>query len=405
MTEIDSAYDIVIVGSGIVGATAALILAKNTSLHIAVLEAKSPFFNAQPHSHETRVSAIALSSKRVFENIHVWQSIASKRISPYQKMHVWDPVGKGEISFTAEALHESALGFIVEDDVIRMCLLDHFKQYNNLDFLHPIHLLSLEKKTSGIELKTHSHVIKAKLLIAADGAESWIRQQLGIELATRDYQHTAIITTVQTELSHQATARQNFLSTGPLAFLPLENQNQCSIVWSVTHDYAAELLALNDDAFNDVLSSAFEFRLGHVTSIVPRQSFSLKMRHAKHYVGENYALIGDAAHTIHPLAGQGVNLGLLDAGTLADVVSNAWKKNRNFASHATLRQYERWRKRDTLTMLRMVDAIKYLFSSEKKSLFYLRNAGLNIVDRMSFVKSFIANYALGKRGDLPSIAV
>jgi 2-octaprenylphenol hydroxylase len=406
MTRSEHTYDIVIVGSGIVGATAALVLAKNTSLHIAVLEAKTPTFNEQSHSHETRVSAIALSSQRIFENIHVWPSIASKRISPYQKMHVWDPLGKGEIFFTAETLQEKALGYIIEDHVMRESLLEQFTHYNNLDFLCPVTPSSLEKVGTDIVLTTtDQQIIQTKLLIAADGAESWVRKQLGVELTTRDYQHTAIIASVQTELPHQATARQSFLSTGPLALLPLEHQNQCSIVWSVMPDYAAELLALNDDAFNKALSSAFEYRLGHITVMIPRQSFSLKMRHAKHYVGEGYALIGDAAHTIHPLAGQGVNLGLLDAAALTDVISVAWKKNRNFASHDTLRRYERWRKGDTLTMLRMVDALKYVFSSEKKALFYLRNAGLNMVDRLSFMKAVIANYALGKRANLPDIAL
>ena len=397
-------YDVVIIGSGIVGATAALALAKKTTLRIAVCEAKSPNFVEPSHSYCSRVSAIALSSQRIFENMGVWQSIAAKRITPYQKMQVWDALGKGKISFTAQALQENVLGFIIEDDVIRMCLLDRFKQYHNLNFLHPVTLLSLEKIKNGIKLTTNQQVITTKLLIAADGAESCVRQQLGVGLTTRDYQHTAIITTVQTDLPHQATAWQSFLPTGPLAFLPLENQNQCSIVWSATPDYAKKLLALNDDEFSKVLTEAFEYRLGQITVLSPRQFFPLKMRHAKQYTGDNYALIGDAAHTIHPLAGQGVNLGLLDAATLAEVISDAWKKKRDFASHFTLRRYERWRKGDTLTMLTMVDALKYIFSSEKKSLFYLRNTGFNILDRLSFLKSFIANYALGKRADLPEIA-
>jgi 2-octaprenylphenol hydroxylase len=395
-------YDITIIGSGIVGATAALALSQNPSLNIAVIEEKNLFTLS---SFASRVSALALSSKYIFENIHTWESIRSKPISAYKEMHVWDQQEKSKLIFKAEALQEEALGYIVEDDILRTSLLERFKEHANLTLLCPLKIISLTQHSDHIVLKTNNdELIKTSLLIAADGAESWTRRELGIELKTWDYQHTAIIATVETELPHRAVARQCFLPTGPLAFLPLPNPHQCSIVWSVTPDKAAALLDLNDITFCKTLAEAFEYQLGAITSSTARQWFPLKMRHAKQYVGERFALIGDAAHTVHPLAGQGVNLGLLDAVTLAEVVNEAHRKQRDFASHATLRRYERRRKSDTIAMIGMVEFLKRLFAVENTSVKYVRNMGLRLTNRLSPFKNAIANYAVGKRNDLPRIA-
>lgn len=416
-------YDITIVGSGIIGATIALALAKNTSLRIAILEAKVPSVDWQADEYHPRVSAIALSSKHIFEHVHSWEAIAAKRISPYCAMHVWDGVAKGNIHFNANEIEEDALGYIIEDNVMRISLLERFKHYTNLDYLYPLNIISSEKQgdyyllkveqkpfydNSSVEhpilLETDQQTIKTKLLIAADGGDSWVRDAAGIELKTWDYDHTAIIATVQTHLSHDSIARQCFLPTGPLAFLPLADKHTSSIVWSVTKDTCTHLLSLNDADFSKQLAEAFENTLGPIISISKRHSFPLRMRHAKQVVCEGLALIGDAAHTIHPLAGQGVNLGLLDAAALAEVIIHADKKNRNFASLSTLRRYERWRKGDTVTMIAMVEALKHLFASEHKLIQYVRSAGLNMTNRLAFLKHCMANYALGRRSDLPSMA-
>jgi 2-octaprenylphenol hydroxylase len=183
-------YDITIIGSGIVGAAVASALAKNTQLQIAVLESKTPSFKWQSEQYDSRVSAIALSSKHFFENINVWESIAAKRISPYQNMQVWDAAGNGEIDFAATALQEEALGYIIEDNVMRVSLLEKFKDYKNLDYLYSLKIISLQEKSDHILLETDKQqIIKTKLLIAADGAESWVRNQAGIELKTWDYRH------------------------------------------------------------------------------------------------------------------------------------------------------------------------------------------------------------------------
>ncbi len=399
------AYDIIIVGSGIVGATTALALARDTSLKIAVIEAKLPGYIQDLTQYDYRVSAISLASKTILQNLNCWEAIKANRVSPYLQMHVWDASGTGEIHFDSQLVNEPVLGYIIEDSVIRKSLQEQFQFYQNIDFLCPVSVTILKEKANHIELMTNDQkTIEAKLLIGADGADSWVRAHANIEFKNSDYAHTAIVATVTTELSHQATAWQRFLPTGPLAFLPLHDPHHCSIVWSAEHDYATHLLSLDDDSFCNRVNVEFANKLGDITAVTKRYHFPLRMRHVKNYVRPHLALIGDAAHTIHPLAGQGVNLGLLDAAALAEVIVDAYKKNRDFASFATLRRYERWRKGDTFAVLTLVEGLKQLFGSDKKSLQQIRNVGLNLVNRASLVKKLLAHYALGKRSDLPKLA-
>lgn len=408
-------YDIVIVGGGIVGATAALALAKNTALTILVVEANAPPVYQKKEAYDYRVSAISLAAKNIFKQLDVWEAIQAKRISLYRQMQVWDAMGQGEIHFDCAELHATALGYIIEDNVIRTSLLEKFSLYQTIHFLSSTKLVSLCVTDNAVKLITaDQQVLHAQLVIAADGANSWVREQAGIELKSWDYEQTALVATVRTELMHQATARQRFLTTGPLAFLPLSDPNLCSIVWSTSHAEAKNLLALDRKEFCRVLAEAFGYRLGKIDFPLSHShlqgnnnvfSFPLRMRHAKKYVKSSIVLIGDAAHTIHPLAGQGVNLGLLDAACLAEVVTAALEKQRHFFSLATLRRYERWRKGDTLLMLAMVEGLKHLFASKNHAIKNIRNAGLSVTNKTMFIKKFFANYALGKRGDLPKLAI
>jgi 2-octaprenylphenol hydroxylase len=397
-------YDVIVVGAGIVGATAALNLAQKTSLRVALLDAAPVQTDWQENTVEQRVSAITLASQRIFQRLNVWDGIQARRISPYKKMHVWDESGNGKVNFDSAAMNLPALGFIIEDAVIRSALLEKINSSENIDVIAPVQLLSLEENDSCIELKTADKTWQAKLIIAADGANSWVREAAQIPISSQSYHHDAITATVKTSLPHDKTARQRFLTGGPLAFLPLADEHTCSIVWSTSPEQVKELLAMDDAAFKNALANAFNHVLGDVLEASPRKSFPLQRRHAKKYVQERLALIGDAAHTIHPLAGQGVNLGLLDAVCLVETIEQALTKKRDYASVANLRRYERWRKSDNLAMLAFVEAIKYLFGQETKVVKQIRNAGLNFTNQASFIKNFFAEYAAGNRGDLPALA-
>lgn len=391
-------YDIVVVGAGIIGCAAALALAKNTSLSIALLEANSLSFTHEPNQNNPRVSAISLASKKILHELSIWNEAFSQKSSPYTHMHVWDGEKSSEIYFDSREVNESALGYIVEDGLIRSSLLAELKKYSQVELLFPHKLTMINRNADDrLEIITDHSTFKTHLLIAADGANSIVRDKLNITLKTWDYGHTAMVTTVQTTLSHQQTARQVFLSDGPLAFLPLADPFTCSIVWSTSPEHIQQLQALNDEEFAETLSLQIQDKLGVIKKVETRSCFPLRMRHVQHYVQPNVALVGDAAHTIHPLAGQGVNMGLLDIMCLVDVITEANKKNRSFFSLATLRKYERQRKSDNFTMLAGVEMIHRLFTTENTCLKIARSAGLNLTNRLTWLKNFFARYALGYR--------
>ncbi len=393
-----SNYDVIIVGSGIVGATAALALAKHSNLRIAVLESQAILPIWRPEIYSARVSAISPASKRIFQDLNVWETIAAKRISPYTHMSVCDAEGEGSIQFDCANLCEPALGYIIEDQVIRESLQSAFSSYAYIDFIHPVKLVSLNRVDDSIQLLTEDQsIFTTKLLIAADGANSWVREQAGIVIDEKGYGHTAIVTTVKTELVHRATAWQRFLPAGPLAFLPMADQQVCSIVWSTSVEQAKQLMGLEAVDFCRALKDASNQYLGKILHCDTRHSFPLYQRHTKNYILSNLALLGDAAHTLHPLAGQGVNLGLLDAAALTQVLTEAIKKQRNFSSLSTLRRYERWRKSENQMMLAGVGSLKALFGNENTSIKWLRNIGLDIINRTSVIKKWLASYASGYR--------
>lgn len=398
-------YDVVIVGGGIVGLTMALALAQQTTLSIALVDQKKLLVDWKNKNAMTRVSAVSLASERIFRRLNCWAAIQEKRVSPYTKMQVWEAEGGGEIHFDADSLQVQALGYIIEDNVIRQSLLEKLEAYDQVKLFSPLKLISLKEQANAVVLQAENDFsLKAKLVIASDGGDSWVRDQAEIPLKTRDYDHDALVATVRTEFAHESTARQRFLPTGPLAFLPLTEAHECSIVWSAPPEQISLLLSQADEVFKKTLAQAFGRALGEVTVCSQRMSFPLKMRHAKHYVHPRLALIGDAAHTIHPLAGQGLNLGLLDAACLLEVIVDAMAKNRDFAAWSTLRRYERWRKGDNVMMLAAVEGLKRLFMSESKPMKHWRNRGLNLADQLSFVKNALASYAMGNRDDMPKLA-
>lgn len=398
-----SSYDVAIVGGGMVGLTLALLLAQHTSLQIALIDAKPLSQTWNGAQKASRVSAISLASQRLFERLGVWEGIKAKRISPYRKMHVWDAGSHGVLQFDSAMIHRDVLGYIVEDQVMRASLFERLAQYSSVHCLSPITLQSWNESSHGVELHAEEDVIHAKLLVAADGGNSWVREQAGIPFDSHDYAHTALVATVQTHEPHQCTAWQRFLANGVLAFLPLQDERTCSIVWSTTPDEATRLMTLSDEAFCSALAEAFDFQLGKVISVGPRQVFPLVRRHAKQYVKSRLALVGDAAHTIHPLAGQGVNLGLLDAAALYEVIHEAVQKRRNYASFATLRRFERWRKGDNAVMMAFVGLIKQIFGQKNQAAKVMRDTGLNITNQWQALKTCCIQYAVGNRVDLPAL--
>lgn len=401
--------DLIIVGAGMVGSTLALAL-EGSGLDILVLDA-SPLeaadFDPQG-GFEPRVSALSAASQRIFERLGAWPGMSARRVSPYTDMHVWDGSGTGQIHFSAETVHAEVLGHIVENRVVQDALLETMQRRGGQRLLGAARLERLERTPQGWQLTLDDgRQLNAPLLVAADGANSAVRRLAGCETREWDYLHQAIVTSVRCSEPHQRTAWQRFTDDGPLAFLPLErdgDQHWCSIVWSVTELEARRLMALDDVAFRAALGRAFEQRLGEVEEVDPRLCIPLRQRHAKRYVQPGLALIGDAAHTIHPLAGQGVNLGLLDAAVLAEVIEAAMARGERPEDIRVLSRFERRRMPHNLAMMAAMEGFERLFQADPLPLRWLRNTGLKAVQALPEAKALFVRQALGLSGALPALA-
>ncbi len=394
MAKAENNYDVVIVGAGMVGATLACALA-SSRLRIALLDARCPQQRWADDSYDIRVSAITHASQSLLQDLQIWPYIEAQRLSPYRDMHVWDASGNGQVHFDSAELGEADLGHIIENRVIVKALHQRLALFDNIRLLCPVEMKKLDigEDRACLTLVDETQ-IQARLIVAADGGRSWIRKQAGMGVHGWDYDQSALVTWVKTERDHQQTAWQRFQPDGPLAFLPL-TEGHSSIVWSTTHDHASALLALGEAAFAEELAINFEQRLGRIEKIGPRAVFPLRYFETLHYIQPRLALVGDAAHMMHPLAGQGVNLGMADAASLAEVLLDACGKHRDPGSYSVLRRYERWRRADNRAMLCSMDAFKLLFSSGSESICWLRNTGLNITDRMTPLKRAFMQRALG----------
>lgn len=401
----DTSYDIIIVGGGMVGLTLACALAQRTSLSIAIFEAQSQASAWKEGQYHHRVSAISLSSQRIFKSLNVWDEIAKKRVSPFTKIAVWEAVSPSQIEFDSADIAEPVLGHIIENILIQTVLEEKVKTYPQVTFHSATSLVAMAETESAMELVTNTGQLTAKLVVAADGAQSQVRKQAAIPLHKHDYEQVAIVTDVETELAHEKVARQVFLPAGPLAFLPLKQSHHSSIVWSLPSAEAARLKAVDEQTFKQALAQAFSYQLQAITSIGERYTFPLYKQEADYYVKSRLALVGDAAHTVHPMAGQGVNMGLLDAASLVDVIVDAIHQRRDYTSLSCLRRYERWRKADNLALLQGIDVIKNLFSSEKKNISSLRAWGMGLVNRTKLIKNKFIQHAVGHRRGLPTLAI
>ncbi len=394
-------YDIIILGSGMVGSALACALAK-TDLRIALLDKQKPSLDWPMDGYDLRVSAITFASQKILDHIGAWSGIIKRRATPFSQMQVWDATGDGSITFSAEDSGAPYLGHIVENRVTQGALFDCFTQHNNIDYLQPVTAISVTSDEKKVELcLDNGDKLQAKLIVGADGAQSWLRGQTNIQVSIKDYQQKGLVTTVKTENHHKHTARQRFLPTGPLAFLPLPD-GQCSIVWSTRPEEADRMVKMDETLFMETLEKALgQSDLGQIKSIGVRDAFPLKKSHVDRYCDQRLVLVGDAAHTIHPLAGQGVNLGFMDIATLAEEVLSATDKGRDIGNKTVLRRYERRRRGDNLLMMRSMDGFHALFANDNTGLSFIRNLGLNVTHQIPLLKSQLMSHAMGFNRRIP----
>ena len=387
--------EIVIAGAGVVGLTTAAVLAKQ-GYAVTVVDARTSSPGWQREHYDNRVVALTRASQHLLQQVGAWDGIALRRISPYTAMQVWDGQGSGAICFQAEEIGEPDLGHIVELSAIEAALLSVLQQQRTVQILRGKKVLNAEAGSDDSTVTLDDdQILRAKLLIAADGAQSGLREQAGIGLREQDYDHHALVAQIHCEQPHQQTAWQRFTEHGPLALLPLVDPQQCSIVWSQPLAQTEAMLALDDVAFSAALTRAFEARLGALRVQSPRLSFPLKMRHAERYLGARLLLLGDAAHTMHPLAGQGLNLSLADVAALQTVLGTAKNRQLDPGVHAVLRPFERARRADNTLMLAVVGGFRQLFARSELPAVIARNLGMSMLNNHQHAKAWIARRALG----------
>ena len=394
-------YDLTIIGGGMVGLTLAASLAKS-NLNIAIIENSE----VTPLSKlpATRVSAISAASRSILEKYNVWPQIDTQRITPYDSMFVWEKDSFGKIEFDAQQVDATELGYIIENEQIQHALFEVVKKQNNVTFYTPDKLSNVAVGDGEAWLTLESGKnITTKLVVGADGANSWLRNKVDIPLTHWDYNHHALVATIKTDLPHEHCARQVFTPDGPLAFLPLFDDNLCSIVWSVPPEKAQQLQALSETEFNKQLTRTFDNRLGFCELQSERNSFPLTMRYARDFAKHRIALIGDAAHTIHPLAGQGVNLGLLDAVSLAQCIIENSDADKDIGLYPNLRQFERWRKTEAAQMVASMELLKQLFHGDNPVQKTVRDLALILTDKVNPLKKQFIKQAMGLSGELPAI--
>lgn len=394
-------FDVAIVGGGMVGLATAIGLAE-ANLTVVVIDAGST--QAPSGEPKLRVSAINKASQQLLTNLGAWQYLDHSRVSPYQKMQVWDKDGMGKIEFDAHSISENHLGAIIENDAISFALAKRVSELSNITYIEQqtLQRIAFGEREAWLTLENGDN-ISAALVIGADGANSWVRQQCQIPLTFWDYGHHAIVATVRTELSHDATARQAFLPDGPLAMLPLYDDNLCSIVWSTSPQHAEQLLASDDNTFGKALTAALDSRLGVCEVVSERHAFPLRMRYARHFARHRLVLAGDAAHTIHPLAGQGVNLGFLDAASIIQTVAELHEQGKDIGDYRHLRALERWRKADAMEMIATMEGFKRLFAGRNPLKKVIRDIGLSLVDNVAGLKTVFIRQAMGNKMTLPKL--
>ncbi len=398
-------FDLIIIGAGMTGLTLAAALAEQDCTIAVIDHLHQPSLSLNP-AFDLRVSAINHASAAIFQSLGVWEEMQQLRISPYEAMQVWDANSPANIRFDCTEVGQSCLGYIIESAVMKIALLKHLHAQANVQLIHAAtpHHISEQVDYISLELNTGDK-LDSKLLIGADGSHSWVAAHTGLSSQNKPYQQSALVTTVHTEQAHQSTAWQRFLSTGPVAFLPLSDPQYCSIVWSTTPEQALHLQKLSVPEFNQAITAALEHKLGTVSVEAQRLVFPLQQSHARHYVKPRIALIGDAAHTIHPLAGQGVNLGLLDAACLAEVIEETLNKQRDIGGLPCLRRYERWRKGENQIMISAMAGFKSLFSHQSLGLGQIRHLGFKLTENLPLLKPYLIERAMGLRGDLPKKAL
>jgi 2-octaprenyl-3-methyl-6-methoxy-1,4-benzoquinol hydroxylase len=394
-------FDVVIVGGGMVGAAVACCLG-DSGLSVAIIEAQVSENFTPDQPHDLRVSALSIASRNILEAVGAWQGVVSRRFCPFKRMRVWETAG--DTTFNSDDIRYPELGYIVENRITQLALLERLADFDNIKLLMPQTISKINYNGYDSELVlADGDVLQAKLLVAADGGTSRVRQSVGLGVTSWDYNQHALVIYVETAYPQQDITWQRFVPSGPQAFLPLSG-NYGSLVWYQSPDEVRRLQGLSYADLKAELIATFPDCLGEIKQILGVASFPLKRQHAQSYVKQGVALVGDAAHMINPLAGQGVNIGLLDAAALAEVLVDAHAKGKNIADLTVLKRYESMRRTENLKMMTLMDVFYKSFSNDILPVKLIRNLGLGLAQRLTPVRNKAMRAAMGLEGRLPRLA-
>jgi len=384
--------DVMIVGGGMVGLALACAL-KDTGLSIVVIErGESPVFRSL--GRDCRVSAIVMGNVKILQGLGVWKYL-EKDAGPMTAMHIWDNQEQGGIRFDAAEIDESALGYLIENSVTQRAMHKALLESEQVEFCSPAEISDLTWLDDSVEVQlTDGRKLSTPLIVGADGGRSWVREQADIGVWQRDYKQKGIVATIRPEQPHRGRAFQRFLPTGPLAVLPM-TENHCSIVWSADNDEADRLMAMSDEAFLEALNLTFGPVLGRIEQAGDRAAFPLKGQLARHFVRERVALIGDAAHSIHPLAGLGVNLGLRDAMVLAQEIVDARRFDEDWGGLPVLDRYMKQRLPDVLSIMGSMEGLHQIFRTTIPGLKEARGLGMRLMGNSGALKKLLMRNSTG----------
>ena len=390
-------YDIVILGGGLVGASFASAL-RATSLRIAVIEAAPWFTKHHPPSYDDRVLVLSYSSQRIFTGIGIWEQIAPAA-TPIQQIHVSDQGHFGFTRLKSQDLGTSALGHVVTALHLGQ-VLQATLNTSSIEILAPAQVVQVQYNNQLITVQVNQNeqtqTLSTRLLVVADGGRSPVRQQLGITSHEVDYQQTAIIAHVTPSSPHQQVAYERFTASGPLALLPLPD-NHCSLVWTKTPAQAKTVMALNDSTFLSALQQEFGWRLGQFRHVGQRHAYPLRLVRVQPLTRSRAVVIGNAAHTLHPVAGQGLNLGLRDVASLVETVVNSWQNGEDIGSATTLQRYVAWQQPDHQRLINLTDQLINVFANTLPPLVMLRNLGLLMIDSLPPLKKQFVRQMAGMK--------